>query len=242
MMRSAGFPFSAALVTNPARRLWPLKSVAPSPARLALLTELLGSLGICGRNAATGWASFSRHSKYYGRPFVPQNARERMRCRGRRHRESVSRVETLGAKLAALWLHIAARTGCRTKTATLQVPATSPKNLGGAGGDRTPDPQTASLMLSQLSYSPNLWSARPLGEPLTRLEATGEALGCQSVAGDLVCWRGVRRSGETGIRRALKRPRLHGRVGSNPTSGTSLRARRERVRESSNPNLQIWIW
>ena len=28
------------------------------------------------------------------------------------------------------------------------------KNLGGAEGDRTPDPKTASLVLSQLSYSP----------------------------------------------------------------------------------------
>jgi hypothetical protein len=26
--------------------------------------------------------------------------------------------------------------------------------LGGAAGDRTPDPKTASLVLSQLSYSP----------------------------------------------------------------------------------------
>ena len=29
------------------------------------------------------------------------------------------------------------------------------KNLGGAEGDRTPDPKTASLVLSQLSYSPD---------------------------------------------------------------------------------------
>ncbi len=30
------------------------------------------------------------------------------------------------------------------------------KNLGGAEGDRTPDPKTASLVLSQLSYSPTI--------------------------------------------------------------------------------------
>ena len=42
---------------------------------------------------------------------------------------------------------------------------------GGAGGDRTPDPQTASLMLSQLSYSPT--RAR---------EATLGSGGCQSSA------------------------------------------------------------
>ena len=31
------------------------------------------------------------------------------------------------------------------------------KNLGGAEGDRTPDPKTASLVLSQLSYSPTFF-------------------------------------------------------------------------------------
>jgi hypothetical protein len=29
--------------------------------------------------------------------------------------------------------------------------------LGGAEGDRTPDPKTASLVLSQLSYSPKMF-------------------------------------------------------------------------------------
>ena len=29
--------------------------------------------------------------------------------------------------------------------------------FGGAEGDRTPDPKTASLVLSQLSYSPNYY-------------------------------------------------------------------------------------
>ena len=33
----------------------------------------------------------------------------------------------------------------------------NPSNiLGGAEGDRTPDPKTASLVLSQLSYSPTI--------------------------------------------------------------------------------------
>ncbi len=31
------------------------------------------------------------------------------------------------------------------------------KKLGGAEGDRTPDPKTASLVLSQLSYSPKVF-------------------------------------------------------------------------------------
>ena len=30
----------------------------------------------------------------------------------------------------------------------------APSSFGGAEGDRTPDPKTASLVLSQLSYSP----------------------------------------------------------------------------------------
>ncbi len=34
------------------------------------------------------------------------------------------------------------------------------KILGGAEGDRTPDPKTASLVLSQLSYSPIIFLQR----------------------------------------------------------------------------------
>ena len=113
-------------------------------------------------------------------------------------------------------------------------------------GDRTPDPQTASLMLSQLSYSPTSDSNYRWAGGLSKaLHGTGRALW---EVGPRLNWMGRRlkgwagrevlgirfwgyrgvvscgasgRSGEIGIRRGLKIPRLHGRAGSNPASGTT---------------------
>jgi hypothetical protein len=42
------------------------------------------------------------------------------------------------------------------------------KVLGGAEGDRTPDPKTASLVLSQLSYSPTFFPANARGNVTSR--------------------------------------------------------------------------
>ena len=93
------------------------------------------------------------------------------------------------------------------------------ERVGGAGGDRTPDPQTASLMLSQLSYSPTRARLPAAPEAVKGSGALGvRVLGAAGNA--VVSSLGFGRSGEIGIRRALKRPRPQGRVGSSPTSGT----------------------
>lgn len=71
-------------------------------------------------------------------------------------------------------------------------------------------------MLSQLSYSP-ISSSLPRARG-TRKSVVGlpGALPARVVSSPTSC-----RSGEIGIRRALKRPRSQGHVGSSPTSGTS---------------------
>ena len=101
--------------------------------------------------------------------------------------------------------------------------------LGGAGGNRTPDPQTASLMLSQLSYSPTGGAAYPGGRGCQRsaTRARRARLRGWDPPGGVLFSARLRRSGGIGIRRALKRPRPHGRVGSSPTSGTHFGGRHE---------------
>jgi hypothetical protein len=88
--------------------------------------------------------------------------------------------------------------------------------VGGAEGDRTPDPQTASLMLSQLSYSPTRIRRLPPAFRAVKVWRTGR---CEPPRGSVIL-ASFCRSGEIGIRRGLKIPRLHGRAGSTPASGT----------------------
>jgi hypothetical protein len=47
-------------------------------------------------------------------------------------------------------------------------PSADLRKVGGAEGDRTPDPQTASLMLSQLSYSPTVSGGYRRGSGLSK--------------------------------------------------------------------------
>ena len=79
--------------------------------------------------------------------------------------EAQERVRTLGAGLhilpgkdrlsavEALLLSVAASTYSLVPSSMFQVPE---ERTGGAEGDRTPDLHTASVALSQLSYSPNV--------------------------------------------------------------------------------------
>ncbi len=100
------------------------------------------------------------------------------------------------------------------------TPSDASEKFGGAGGDRTPDPQTASLMLSQLSYSP---TARNL---LVGSAAVKDAAACvlfaargrpRGVVSSRRFWPEWRNWYTQGPQKA---PALDGRVGSNPTSGT----------------------
>jgi hypothetical protein len=49
-------------------------------------------------------------------------------------------------------------------------PSAALRKVGGAEGDRTPDPQTASLMLSQLSYSPTVSGSYRRASELSKRE------------------------------------------------------------------------
>lgn len=98
------------------------------------------------------------------------------------------------------------------------------EKIGGAGGNRTPDPQTASLMLSQLSYSPTGGRGYRQGLGLSKQAEGFARLDTQD---GVVFFAAFGRSGGIGIRRALKMPRPHGRVGSSPTSGTHFGGRLE---------------
>jgi hypothetical protein len=79
-------------------------------------------------------------------------------------------------------------------------------------------------MLSQLSYSPTNESSYRWAAGLSKRwigaseRAAREVLAASEA---VVSCRASGRSGETGIRRGLKIPRLHGRAGSNPASGTA---------------------
>ncbi len=78
-------------------------------------------------------------------------------------------------------------------------------------------------MLSQLSYSPTRNSSyrRLVGLSKGGRAGTRAAGGVVSgLSGGVVSCLASGWSGEIGIRRGLKIPRLHGRAGSNPASGT----------------------
>ena len=59
-----------------------------------------------------------------------------------------------------------------------QIVAGLRESFGGAEGDRTPDPQTASLMLSQLSYSPTRNGKLPPGSGAVKPRGHGISGSC----------------------------------------------------------------
>ena len=79
-------------------------------------------------------------------------------------------------------------------------------------------------MLSQLSYSPTGGRSYRRGLSLSKRAA---ALARLDTHDGVVFFAAFGRSGGIGIRRALKMPRPHGRVGSSPTSGTHFGGRLE---------------